>query len=145
LHVPLVIASPRLPQGVRVPGPVSLVDLPATVVDLLGISAGAPFPGRSLLPLGVPAAGGDTVLSELKRGLVRQGWYPIGKGPEMFSLVSADHHYIRNGDHSEELYDLRGDPEEARNLAADGMSQPLLARFRARLGAMLAPRPLSAP
>ncbi|HEV8195411.1 MAG TPA: sulfatase-like hydrolase/transferase [Gemmatimonadales bacterium] len=145
LHVPLVIASPRLPQGIRVPGPVSLTDLPATVVDLLGLAAGAPFPGRSLLPLGAPSETGDTVLSELKRGLVRQGWYPIGKGPDMYSLVTASHHYIRNGDNSEELYDLVRDPLETRNLAPDGMSQPLLLRFRARLGVMLAPTPARAP
>jgi len=140
LHVPLVIASPRLPQGVRVPGPVGLTDLPATVVDLLGVSAGSPFPGRSLLPLGVPSAGGDTVLSELKQGLVRQGWYPIGKGPEMFSLLTADHHYIRNGDGSEELYDVRSDPGEARNLAADVESRLLLSRFRSSLRSVLTSR-----
>ncbi len=39
---------PARPAGQVVYSPVSLRDLPATVVDLLGLSAGSPFPGRSL-------------------------------------------------------------------------------------------------
>ncbi len=46
--VPLVILSPGAPAGQVVASPVSLRDLPATVVDLLGLSAGSPLPGRSL-------------------------------------------------------------------------------------------------
>ena len=48
IGVPLVILSPAAPAGRVVDSPVSLRDLPATVVDLLGMSAGSPFPGRSL-------------------------------------------------------------------------------------------------
>ena len=39
---------PGAPAGRVVTDPVSLRDLPATVVDQLGLSAGSPFPGRSL-------------------------------------------------------------------------------------------------
>src|SRR5262249_54915570 len=46
--VPLVILSPGAPPGRVVTAPVTLRDLTATVVDLLGLSAGSPFPGRSL-------------------------------------------------------------------------------------------------
>ena len=42
--VPLVILSPAAPAGLVVESPVSLRDLPATVVDLLGMSAASPFP-----------------------------------------------------------------------------------------------------
>ena len=48
IGVPLVIVSPRAPTGRVVYDPVSLRDLPATVVDLLDIADGSPFPGRSL-------------------------------------------------------------------------------------------------
>ncbi len=48
IGVPLVILSPAAPAGRVVDSPVSLRDLPATVVDLLGMSAASPFPGRSL-------------------------------------------------------------------------------------------------
>src|SRR5262249_8714844 len=46
--VPLVILAPGAPAGRVVDSPVSLRDLPATVVDQLGLRAGSPFPGRSL-------------------------------------------------------------------------------------------------
>lgn len=138
LHVPLVIASPRLPGGVRVKEAVSLTDLPVTVVDLLGLSAGAPFPGRSLAGHWVTPGGADTAFSMLKRGLVRQGWYPIGRGSEMYSLTTSDHHYVRNGDRSEELYDLRRDPGEFRNLVGDPASAPALDRLRGSLEKILA-------
>ena len=48
IGVPLVILSPAAPAGRVVDSPVSLRDLPATVVDLLGLSAASPFPGHSL-------------------------------------------------------------------------------------------------
>ena len=47
--VPLVIVDPKgVPAGQVVVEPVSLRDIPATVVDLLGLARDAPFPGRSL-------------------------------------------------------------------------------------------------
>ena len=49
LHVPLLIVRPgRVAAGRVVAEPVSLRDLPATVVDLLGLADGSPFPGGSL-------------------------------------------------------------------------------------------------
>ena len=48
IGVPLVILSPLAPAGKEVNTPVSLRDLPATVVELLGLESGSPFPGRSL-------------------------------------------------------------------------------------------------
>ena len=60
VHVPLVILAATAPAGRVVAEPVSLRDLPATVVDLLGLAADSPFPGRSLaahwrVPPGAPA------------------------------------------------------------------------------------------
>ena len=48
IGVPLVILSPGAPAGRVVVGPVSLRDLPATVLDQLGLADGSPFPGHSL-------------------------------------------------------------------------------------------------
>ena len=52
IRVPLLIV---LPANRRSPGVVrqvvSLRDLPATIVDLVGLAAGSPFPGRSLAGL----------------------------------------------------------------------------------------------
>ena len=57
--VPLVILSPAAPAGRVVENPVSLRDLPATVVDLLGLSATSPFQGRSLAASWKRGAGVD--------------------------------------------------------------------------------------
>jgi hypothetical protein len=44
----LIIARGLVPSGRTIARPVSVRDLPATVVDLLGLGHQSPFPGRSL-------------------------------------------------------------------------------------------------
>ena len=49
VQVPLMISYPtRVPPGLTVSQPVSLRDIPATVIDLLGLENGDVFPGSSL-------------------------------------------------------------------------------------------------
>jgi arylsulfatase A-like enzyme len=48
IAVPLVILSPGAPAGRVVEAPVSLRDLPATVLDQLGLADASPIPGHSL-------------------------------------------------------------------------------------------------
>ena len=91
IHVPLVIV---LPAGQRATGvvrePVSLRDLPATILDLVGLSEGSPFPGRSLANLWRhPSHGGGTVtidgvISELPKpnpSNPNRGRSPARRGP----------------------------------------------------------------
>ena len=122
--------------------PVSLRDVPATVVDLLGLGRDAPFPGRSLagfsgrLPRAViPPA--EPLLMETSKPLLltNQGREPAAKGP-MKSLVAAGMHYIRDGDGLEELYVLESDPEELVNFAGAPDAQAALQRFRNTLSSM---------
>ena len=119
VQVPLVIVDPNggLPSRV-VAEPVSLRDLPATVVDLLGLERDAPFPGRSLAgfwarPRQAVSAPVEPLLMETGTPLLltNQGREPAAKGP-MKSLVAGGMHYIRTGDGVEELYALDADPEE---------------------------------
>ena len=70
VHVPLLIFPPRsVPVRRVVPEPVSLRDLPSTVVDLLGLGSPSPFPGRSLArffrPGTTASPPADPVLSEV--------------------------------------------------------------------------------
>ena len=119
IAVPLVILSPDAPAGRVVADPVSLRDLPATVVDLLGLSAGSPFPGHSLAALwrsapGQPPPETTPALSELAHATAFQP-QPQGRArPRGFqmSLVAPGRHYVRDGTGSEQLYDLRRDPFE---------------------------------
>ena len=70
-RVPLVMLAPgRLPEGLRVAEPVSLVDLLPTVLDLAGLPPLERTQGRSLLPLIRGDADWDTrpvILEQLER------------------------------------------------------------------------------
>ena len=122
-HVPLVILSPDAPAGRVVAEPVSLRDLPATVVDRLGLSAGSPFPGRSLAAYWSATPGEATsdhapVLSEYTTPAAfrPQSQKELGRRGVQMSLVAEGRHYIRDGLGSEQLYDLKGDRSEGLNL-----------------------------
>ena len=143
--VPLVIVdATKVPSGRLVSEPVSLRDIPATVVDLLGLSTGAPFPGRSLARLWAgdgPAGAAEPLLMETGKpiALMNQGREPVAGGP-MKSLVADGMHYIRAADGREELYLLGTDPEEGSDLAGYPFASESLRRFRARLSAIFAKR-----
>jgi arylsulfatase A-like enzyme len=154
LHVPLVIVPPSgSPSRPIVPETASLRDLPATIVEVLGLGAGAPFPGRSLAALwGHPSSGAavdqpdsppapalsevvptdplDSVSAHLRDN--RQVWA---------SLTEGDSIYIRIRQGSivrEELFDLRADARESRSLAGDPTKQPVLERMRTMLDRLTA-------
>ncbi len=137
LLVPLVILAPGAPAGFVVSDPVSLRDLPATVVDLLGLAGGSPFPGRSLAARWRPASGDrpatSPALSEVSlpvtdpdpRHLTGPGHWGYA-----MSLVDGDQHYIRDSQESEELYDLAADPPESQNRSLAPGAYDAISRLR---------------
>ncbi len=140
IHVPLVIVPPAGLRAARVVHEtVSLRDLPATILDVLGLADGSPFPGRSLATLWrEPAphrepAEPEPVLSELPRPNPydpNHGRSPAKKGP-LVAIAGGDFVYIRNqGDRTEELYNERADPGETRDLSRDESMRPVLERLR---------------
>lgn len=148
IGVPLVILSPRAPKGWVVSGPVSLRDLAATVVDLLGLSAGSPLPGGSLAACwasgpGTPSEAISPALTEQSEAAAFQPPPRQGRGHPGFqmSLVAAGHHYIRHGMGLEQLYDLRADPAERVNLMASAQGGRRVAPFRKRLLEVLTANP----
>ncbi len=149
LQVPLVIVgAQRVPSGHRVGASVSLRDVPATIVDVVGLGPGAPFPGNSLTSFwSMPAEiarrserPSDALLSEVSRVSDQPQWFPASKGA-MKGLVHQGFHYIRNGDGREELYDVERDPAELRNLAATEEYQQQLAETRTTLAKVIAGSP----
>jgi len=148
VEVPLVIVDPkRTPAGRAIAEPVSLRDVPATVLGLLGLGRDAGFPGRSLDRFWAPGAEESPPVFEpllMETGkptlLTNQGREPVAKGP-MKAMVAGGMHYIRSGDGYEELYALDADPEEQMNLAGFPDAQESLQGFRDALRSTLRSRP----
>ncbi|MCP4609831.1 MAG: sulfatase [Planctomycetes bacterium] len=122
LRVPLLLRFPAsIPAGFSIERPVSLRDIPATTMEILGLANAAAFPGRSLSIHWADAGSGisesdDSMLSELIHIPSKDPeWSPVYDG-DMKSLVTGEMHYIRNGDGTEEVYDLLDDPAEHNNL-----------------------------
>jgi arylsulfatase A-like enzyme len=138
--VPLVILSPDAPAGRTITHPVSLRDLPATIVDQLGLSAGSPFPGQSLTPLWSTSAGQappqiTPAFSEMAQAAAfrsEQKNKPTAALVQM-SLVVPGWHYIRDRVGLEQLYDLRRDSSELLNVAGAAEVSSVLEVFRRTL------------
>jgi Flp pilus assembly protein TadD len=103
LHVPLVLAGNGIPAGRRMPAPVALVDLAATLAGL----AGAPprVPGRSLFE---PARSDRPIYAETLAPRLDFGW------SELRSIREGRYKLIRAP--RPELYDVEADPGETNDL-----------------------------
>jgi arylsulfatase A-like enzyme len=143
IRVPLLVIAPRrVPSGKVVSEPVSLRDLPATVVDLLGPGPESPFPGRSLARFWDPGAAADAspagaVLSEVRRE--GSPWDPPAKYSR--SVAIGDMVYIENAKGEQELFNITVDPAEAHNLAGSADARPTVERLRAALERLAADHP----
>lgn len=135
LHVPLVIRFPgRIPAHAWVDSVVSLRDLAATILDLVGFAERDPFAGTTLAPLwegATEAAPRSPALAELSHWQIDKipFWAPVNRG-DMATLFSDGYHYIRNGDGIEELYNLDEDPGELVDLSGRPEFDTTLLRMR---------------
>lgn len=110
LHLPLILHWPRLLRPARVAEPVWHVDLLPTVVDALGLGIPEGLPGRSLLAAaGEREKGSGAVYFGALSGMMNRRWAPL------YGAVQGRLKYIDLP--IPELYDLRDDPREERNLA----------------------------
>jgi arylsulfatase A-like enzyme len=146
--VPLVILSPTAPAGRVVKHPVTLRDLPATVVDLLGMPS-SPFPGHSLAAYWKQSAGqtspdlASPAFSERASELAFQKQPENGRkheGVEM-SMVTSGYQYIRNGHGVEHLFDLSLDPYEYGDVIDSTSGQAKLPMLRKMLLDVLSSQP----
>lgn len=132
LHVPLVMSLPStLPAGVRIAEPVSIAEIPATVMSLVQPGAAHPFPGTDISGL----AAGDGEARPARASIrYHEGLHasnPLSRG-DMSAVITGDRYYIRNGDGTEEVYRLSLDPAERSNEAENHPA--LVARLRALVG-----------
>jgi len=160
-RVPFIVKPPAgtpIQPGVR-DALVELVDFPATVEDMLGLTPGHSHFGRSLLPLiagetsehrdAVFCEGGrlhgETHCMELEYEAGHTDpndlYYPrlvlqAGEGPEHTKAImcrTKTHKYVYRLYESDELYDLQDDPAEQHNRIDDPKLAGVLAELQNRL------------
>ncbi len=140
LHVPLILVGPGLPPGRRVPYPVTHMDLAPTLLEAAGLPPMAGSMGRSLLgaiqksrrPPERPIA----AVARWSYGIRDGRWryiYRLGPG----RILRSPRRPERKVYVVDELYDLRADPRETRNLAKK--HPKLVASLRKKLLEMVEP------
>lgn len=136
IRVPLIVFDPRLPQARRAVAVDQMalnLDIAPTLLDLAGVPSPAKMQGRSLVPLLSGEAVRDwraDFFYEHHFGEKRKPAIPATEG-----VREAQWKYTRWTSAEplfEELFDLRADPGELRNLAADIEYSAQLQRLRAR-------------
>ncbi len=106
-RVPLVFAGPGIAAGGRCERAVELLDIFPTLLALAGMPARADLEGHSLVP-------------QLRDARAERPWPAISTHNQGNHAVRTDRwRYIRYANGAEELYDMRADPNEWKNLAGD--------------------------
>ncbi len=129
LRVPVVLRAPGVTPG-RIQTPVSLLDLTPTILDLVGLDAGQPLDGTSLVPLANGDAGAVAAFTERHHGFGRPLY-----GMERWGVI-VDGKKWSTHQGREMLFDLRADPIEKKNLLRKNPSDGG-APYRAALAATL--------
>ncbi len=126
-RVPMIFAGPGVIHAANCNQPVELLDIYPTLADMCGLPARPELEGHSLAP-------------QLNDVEAKRQWPAITThNPGNHGVRSENWRYIVYADGSEELYDMRNDPNEWKNLA----DNPLHATKKKELAA-LAPK-TSAP
>ena len=127
-HVPLLFKLPGRSTARVIDAQVRTTDILPTVLDLLNVSQTPQFDGESLKAYFTGEAADHIAFGETDYP-VRFGWAPLRSVRTLaFKFIEAPH---------PELYDLRADPAELRNIFADESadvqkSRALLADLRAK-------------
>lgn len=139
--IPLVIVyPPRLQGGRRIVDPVSLRDIPATIMDLIGAPTGHPFPGVSLAGYGGdsttrPPPTPRVMTVEKKKTGNLPSW--TANNGNLYSVVDGHLQYILDAQSKDQLFDLTNDIWERTNLADRPEMLDTVARMRALLDSLV--------
>ena len=131
-RIPLIVRMPagsRARPGARVAEPVSLLDVAPTLLELVGLAAGAEaagMDGTSLAPLvgGSGEGGREPVVAE---------YLAEGTTAPAVMIRRGAHKYVACPGDPEMLFDLAADPHERENVAATPAGAELCARMRAEV------------
>lgn len=144
IRVPLIIYDPRVGASGAETSRAEIrrdvddmalnIDVTATIVDLAGIQVPAGYQGKSLLPV---VSGRSDSLS--RDAVLIEHLWEFDEIPPSEGVRTHEWKYLRyiRDPSLEELYDLRTDPHESRNLAGNPAHQETLAELRAKLDELI--------
>lgn len=136
VRVPLIVRGPGIAPG-RTPAPARVLDVAPTLLALAGLAPPAGMLGRDLLQeKGAPGFRYVETYGGAVPGIPGAKTFMASRPPMRESVVKDGWKLIRHDNHAE-LYDLREDPMEEKDLAADMPEKvqelvPLLDEFQAR-------------
>jgi arylsulfatase A-like enzyme/Flp pilus assembly protein TadD len=132
IHVPLILAHPRLPSSGRRNAVVGVIDVFPTLLDLYGYEHPEGLLAESFAPL----LGGDDAAPRASYAETLYGWEQFGWA-EVRSLTLARWKYISTA--RPELYDLEADAREKNNLidAQPEIAADMLALLKQRYSRMV--------
>jgi arylsulfatase A-like enzyme len=117
-RVPLIFAGPGVESQAICSKPAELLDIYPTLAELCGLSSPDGLEGHSLLP-------------QLKDCQAARPWPAITTHNHDNHGIRTEHwRYIHYADGTEELYDMRKDPNEWRNLASHSKYAAVLEAHR---------------
>jgi N-acetylglucosamine-6-sulfatase len=129
IRIPLLVRVPGAPKGQRIDAMALNIDLAPTLLDLAGVEVPDAMQGRSLRPL----LHGENPSDWRTAFLYEYFDDPPFKTPVNLALRTTTAKLIRYPGHDDwtELFDLRSDPFETKNLARDPARATMLARMQA--------------
>jgi arylsulfatase A-like enzyme len=135
IRTPMIVCDPRLPtarRGTTCDEMVLNLDVPATLLDLAGVPIPMHMQGRSLMPLvrgETPAWRSEWFYENHFRNAKED---PIAASEGIRTQNWKYIRYIDTDPMYEQLFDLRTDPREEKNLAADAAHRDRLISLRSR-------------
>jgi len=137
--IPLIMAGPNVPEGQVCETLVSLVDIYPTILDGAGAPKGAgdeELPGQSLMQ--IVAAPDD------HERIAFSEYHAAGAISGVYMLRTDRYKYLHYaGGYDPELYDLKADPEELRNVAAEPSYAEALNGLKEQLLKMIDPEKIN--
>jgi len=128
IRIPLIIFDPRMPNNSRVVSDMVLnIDITKSILDFAGIKSPVSYQGESLKPyLNRPA------YSLHRDFILIEHLWKLPDIPSSEGIRTKDWKYFRYRyiNAPEELYDLKNDPLETKNLAQEQSHQKILIKLR---------------
>ena len=144
IRVPLLAVAPGFPAGHVVTEMVANIDIAPTVLELAGVDAPEHYDGASFVHLAAGASVAQGNVDGWRDELTYEYYWEFNypQTPTVFALRTDRYKYIQYHGvwDTEELFDLREDPREFKNLIEDSKLLDVKVDMRKRLYASLTDR-----